>query len=81
MLLRQRTAMDGKNSSAHTARFSGGRLFVALSNDACPLVIDVFRQPLHEAVRAGHLDVVEYLVQHGADVHARTGFSDEGESP
>lgn len=29
-------------------------------------------QPIHEAVRAGHLDAVELLVQHGADVNAVT---------
>lgn len=29
-------------------------------------------RPLHEAVRSGELEVVEYLVEHGADVNQRT---------
>lgn len=27
-------------------------------------------QPLHEAVRHGHLDIIEYLLEHGADINA-----------
>jgi len=30
-------------------------------------------QPLHEGARGGHLEVVRYLVENGADVNARTG--------
>jgi len=38
--------------------------------------------PLHEGVRAGHVDVVKLLVEKGADVNALTGNGDEeGESP
>ena len=29
-------------------------------------------QPIHEAARAGHLDVVKYLIKEGANVDART---------
>ncbi len=29
-------------------------------------------QVVHEAVRAGHADVVRYLVEHGADIGATT---------
>lgn len=29
-------------------------------------------QPIHEGARGGHLDVVKYLVQNGADVNAKT---------
>ena len=29
-------------------------------------------QPLHEGVRSGHLEVVKYLVENGADVNALT---------
>jgi len=29
-------------------------------------------QPLHEAVRSGHVDIVHFLVQHGSDINART---------
>jgi prolyl 4-hydroxylase len=36
--------------------------------------------PIHEAVRAGHRDAVALLIQHGADVNARTGPSGEGGS-
>ena len=39
-------------------------------------------QPIHEAVRAGHTDVVKYLIeQHGADINARTGPKGKGMSP
>jgi len=34
-------------------------------------------RPLHEGARGGHLDVVKYLVENGADVNATTG-SDGG---
>lgn len=36
--------------------------------------------PLHEAARAGHLDAVRTLLEHGADVHARTGKQQDGGS-
>jgi ankyrin repeat protein len=29
-------------------------------------------QPIHEASRGGHLDTVEFLLENGADVNART---------
>jgi prolyl 4-hydroxylase len=29
-------------------------------------------QPLHEGARGGHLDVVKYLVENGADINAKT---------
>ncbi len=32
----------------------------------------LYRTPLHEAVRFGHIDVVKYLVELGADVNSRT---------
>jgi len=38
-------------------------------------------QPIHEAARAGHTDVVELLLQHGAEKDARTGRRGEGSSP
>src|SRR5262245_51678403 len=28
--------------------------------------------PLHEAAEAGHLEMVQWLIEHGADLHART---------
>lgn len=31
-------------------------------------------QPIHEAARGGHLDIVEMLIQHGADVNERVNF-------
>eukprot|EP00934_Nitzschia_sp_Nitz4_P008613 Nitzschia sp. Nitz4//scaffold43_size134323//64785//66265//NITZ4_003300-RA/size134323-augustus-gene-0.235-mRNA-1//-1//CDS//3329551951//8603//frame0 len=37
-------------------------------------------QPLHEAVRGGHVDAVKLLVDHGADVNSVTNFG-EGVSP
>ena len=36
-------------------------------------------QPIHEAARGGHLDAVQLLVEHGADVNERTHFG-EGKS-
>jgi len=38
-------------------------------------------QPLHEAVRGGHLDAVKTLIKHGADKNARVGRSGQGGSP
>ena len=39
-------------------------------------------EPLHEAVRGGHLDAVEFLIkQAGADINSRTGRSKNGSSP
>lgn len=35
-------------------------------------------QPIHEAARGGHFDVVQLLVEEGADVNERTNF---GEGP
>jgi prolyl 4-hydroxylase len=37
-------------------------------------------QPVHEAARAGHTDVVKLLIQHGVEKDARTGKSEEGGS-
>ena len=31
-------------------------------------------QPIHEAARGGHLEVVKYLVNQGANIHERTNF-------
>ena len=36
-------------------------------------------QPIHEAARGGHLNVVQLLVEHGADINERTNFG-EGSS-
>ena len=33
---------------------------------------DLGFQPIHEAVREGHLEVVEFLIENGADINART---------
>ena len=38
-------------------------------------------QPIHEAIRAGHRDVIEFLVEHGADVNEKTGYHGVGEFP
>ena len=39
-------------------------------------------EPLHEAVRGGHLDAVEFLIkQAGADINSRTGQKRDGSSP
>jgi prolyl 4-hydroxylase len=38
-------------------------------------------QPIHEAVRGGHLEAVQLLIQHGASKDARTGPSGKGYSP
>lgn len=37
-------------------------------------------QPIHEAARSGHTKVLEYLIEHGADVNARTNQG-HGASP
>ena len=38
-------------------------------------------QPIHEAVRAGHKDAVVFLIEHGADMNARTGHDGRGSTP
>jgi hypothetical protein len=35
-------------------------------------------QPLHEAARAGHLDVVQLLLEHGAPINHRTNYGKGG---
>lgn len=37
-------------------------------------------QPIHEAVRGGHKDIVELLINNGADMNARTGPDGKGSS-
>jgi prolyl 4-hydroxylase len=37
-------------------------------------------QPVHEAVRGGHTDVVKLLIKHGVEKDARVGHSGEGGS-
>jgi prolyl 4-hydroxylase len=37
-------------------------------------------QPIHEAARAGHVDVVELLIKNGAEINARTGPTGKGGS-
>jgi prolyl 4-hydroxylase len=37
-------------------------------------------QPVHEAARAGHTDVVKLLIQHGVEKDARTGRFGDGDS-
>jgi len=37
-------------------------------------------RPIHEAARAGHIEVIELLVKHGADINDRTAFG-KGGSP
>lgn len=37
-------------------------------------------QPIHEAARGGHVEALEFLINHGADINARTGEND-GSSP
>jgi len=32
--------------------------------------------PLHEAARAGHLDVIKFLIEHEANVNERTNSKD-----
>jgi prolyl 4-hydroxylase len=38
-------------------------------------------QPIHEAVRGGHTDVVEMLIHNGAEKNTRTGLTGNGSSP
>lgn len=53
------------------ARKDQGRLFVADENGW---------EPIHEAVRAGHKEAVQFLMDNGADMDARTHWG-EGLSP
>lgn len=38
-------------------------------------------QPIHEAARGGHMEVIQLLIQYGADINARTGTYSDGHSP
>ena len=38
-------------------------------------------QPIHEAVRGGHLETVKFLVEQKADVNSVTNFGQGGVSP
>jgi ankyrin repeat protein len=38
----------------------------------------VSSQPLHEGARGGHVDVVRYLVERGADIHERSHYGAGG---
>lgn len=38
-------------------------------------------EPIHEAVRGGHKEVVEFLVKNGADINSRTGVDKAGVTP
>ena len=38
-------------------------------------------QPLHEAVRSGHVDIVDFLVKNGGDVNKSTNQDGTGGSP
>lgn len=38
-------------------------------------------EPVHEAVRSGSLEAVQFLVQNGADINSRTGRDKRGETP
>ena len=41
-------------------------------NVAADILVRSCRKPLHEAARAGRTDVVEYLLEKGAEVNERT---------
>ena len=36
---------------------------------------------MHEAIRIGDREIVQYLLERGADANARTGINEEGGSP
>ena len=64
-------------SWAHKAATAGDidtlRDIAKQDRDALHLEDENGWKPLHEAVRAGHKDVVEFLVKNGADPNERTG--------
>lgn len=38
-------------------------------------------QPIHEAARSGYVDVLQFLIEQGADMNVRTGTNYDGASP
>jgi ankyrin repeat protein len=51
--------------------------------DICCFISDASHSwtPLHEAVRGGHIEVVKYLLEQGADKDACTGVNGDGGTP
>jgi len=79
---RRRNNNDAGATAAHLAAKLGRlREIQQLSSDLCRAQDANGWQPLHEAVRGGHLDVVNYLIrEHQVDINARTN-QNRGPSP
>ena len=67
--------------AAATGDIDGMTQYAAHHNDILRQKDSNGWQPIHEAVRAGHVEAVELLVKNGAKVDARTGPTGKGGSP
>lgn len=73
---RLKEKFDDKRHASHDAAGDGDLDFLIeiAKEDATALHLEDMNgwQPLHEAARSGHMEVVEFLTDQGADVNART---------
>jgi prolyl 4-hydroxylase len=83
-LMTRQTFTTG-STEAHRLAASGASIDLTGVLDSQPEVINVRDAngwtALHEAVRKGSFDSVQVLLDRGAEVNARTGQREEGESP
>ncbi|KAG7374848.1 ankyrin repeat domain protein [Nitzschia inconspicua] len=79
----QQLKEDGTNNDIHTLAANGKLTeLIDLIEDNQRLLVNAKDHngwtPLHEGARGGHMDVVRYLVERGADIHERSHYGTGG---